>query len=121
MKVNRGERRPPTPFPKVFGLLDRQQRRYFHGKQPSVIDPSLAAGKLDCTEISVQSCPLPAGAAWLRFRGTLDCLATFDNGTLGVIDFKATEPAKDTIEQYSLQLHAYAAALTHPATGRAPP
>jgi hypothetical protein len=117
LKINRGVRRPPTPFPKVFGVLDRRQRYFFHGKQPSSVDSSLAAGRLDCTEIAVQSAPLPAGPAWLRFRGTLDCLATFDNGTVGIIDFKTTEPADDTVDLYSLQLHAYAAALRHPAAG----
>jgi len=43
---------------------------------------------------------------------------SFDDGSYGVIDFKTSNPSKDSANMYSRQLHAYAYALEHPAPGK---
>ena len=45
-------------------------------------------------------------------------MVSFDDGTYGVVDFKTSDPAKDSAWLYSRQLHAYAYALEHPASGK---
>jgi CRISPR/Cas system-associated exonuclease Cas4 (RecB family) len=43
-------------------------------------------------------------------------VVSFEDGTYGVIDFKTSNPSKESANLYSRQLHAYAYALEHPAT-----
>jgi len=43
---------------------------------------------------------------------------SFDDGSYGVIDFKTSNPSKESANMYSRQLHAYAYALEHPAPGK---
>lgn len=45
-------------------------------------------------------------------------MVRFNDSTYGVIDFKTSGPAKDSAWLYSRQLHAYAYALEHPASGK---
>ncbi len=45
-------------------------------------------------------------------------MLSFDDGSYGVIDFKTSNPSKDSANMYSRQLHAYAYALEHPAPGK---
>lgn len=47
--------------------------------------------------------------------GRFDIVVSFDDGTYGVIDFKTSNPSKDSALLYSRQLHAYAYALEHSA------
>jgi len=49
----------------------------------------------------------------------MDALAEFDDGTVGVIDFKTTNPNDDHVGRYSLQLHSYEHAVERPAIGAA--
>jgi hypothetical protein len=65
----------------------------------------------------------PSPPTWRKgtclIRGRLDALVDCDDGSKGVVDFKTTVPKPDHLATYGRQLHAYATALEHPASGRA--
>ena len=121
MKIVHGVRRPAS-IPHVFTVLDREQRRFFDGRDPTEVHPSLPHGSLLCDETTVLSAPLdvPGTDGRVRLRGILDCLAVFNDHTFGVIDFKTTEPRDKTAQLYRSQLHAYALALEHPESPQPP-
>jgi hypothetical protein len=62
-----------------------------------------------------QSIELPNHESTCYINGRFDIVISFDDGTYGVIDFKTSNPSRDSAWMYSRQLHAYAYALEHPA------
>src|SRR5215218_3568453 len=113
MMVTGARRRPQSPMPGVFTRLDRIQRNYFDGRKASEVHPSLASGRLDCSDLKIASSPLTLedSDCTLRIRGAIDALIEFDDGTYGIIDFKTSSPGDAAKAHYGLQLHAYALAL----------
>jgi hypothetical protein len=103
-------------LPKVFSAIDRAQREYFDGKPTSELSPGLPPGQLHCRDTAVRSRPIaiPNSSARVQFAGALDALAHFDDGSLGIIDFKTTSPREEHVSLYTRQLHAYALALELP-------
>jgi hypothetical protein len=109
-----GESWPDRPFPGLFSRLDRQQRSFYDGKPTSLIDPNLPAGIIRNAK-GVLSQPFEHDGVSLTIRGTLDAIAEFDDGTIGVIDFKSSIPNSYLGDRYRPQLSAYHWALTRPA------
>jgi len=61
---------------------------------------------------------LPNHISTCYINGRFDIVVSFDDGSYGVIDFKTSDPSKESAWMYSRQLHAYAYALEHPASGK---
>lgn len=112
-------RRPSTPFPKVFTLLDGQTKDHFFGLPTEEMAPSLPAGRVAVGDRSVRSTPLmvPGHDARVQLGGRIDTALTFDDGSFGIIDFKTSEPKSEHAFFYARQLHAYAVAAENPAEG----
>lgn len=122
-KVRYGVRAPGI-FPRVFGMLDRQQREWLDGKPAATLDPSLGEGVLDCRERAVKSRPLdiPGAPAQVFVSGRIDAMIRFADGAVGVVDFKTTADTAERAEAlYWPQLHAYARAFEQPASAYAQP
>ena len=113
-----GEEWPQGPFPGIFAKLDSQQRKYFTGRPTTDIDPVLPAGTLH-NGGRVQSAPVTIGNVDFTIRGNMDALIRFDDGTVGVVDFKSSTATPALGDAYRPQLAAYQWSLSHPASGDA--
>ena len=111
-----GESWPQGPFPGIFAKLDSQQRRYFTDRSTSDIDPILPPGTLH-NGGRVQSAPHTIGGVDFTIRGSMDALLRFDNGSVGVVDFKSSTASPQLGDAYRPQLAAYQWALSRPASG----
>ena len=101
-----GEVWPQGPFPGIFAKLDSQQRKYFTGRPTDDIDPSLPAGTLH-NGGRVQSAPVTIGSVDFTIRGSMDALIRFDDGSVGVVDFKSSTATPALGDAYRPQLAAY--------------
>jgi hypothetical protein len=119
-KVVLGQRRPSTPFPKVFGTIDRAMKNFYLGERAELLAPGAPAGVLGAPDRWVKSASiaLPGRAGEIVIRGRLDALVACDDGTAGVVDFKTAPPSDTHVPFYGRQLHAYTWALEEPASGR---
>jgi hypothetical protein len=115
-----GYRRPTTPFPKVFGIIDRAMKDFYRGQRAEALAPGAPAGVIGSPDRWVKSVPtcVPGCRRPIVFRGRLDAMVACDDGTTGVIDFKTALPADAHLPLYARQLHVYAWALERPAAGR---
>ena len=113
-----GEVWPQRPFPGIFAKLDSQQRKYFTGRPTDDIDPSLPAGTLH-NGGRVQSAPVTIGSVDFTIRGSMDALIRFDDGSVGVVDFKSSTATPALGDAYRPQLAAYQWSLSRPASGDA--
>jgi len=111
-----GEAWPQGPFPGIFSKLDSQQRRYFTDRSTSDVDPGLPAGTLH-NGGRVQSAPHTIGGVDFTIRGSMDALLRFDDGSVGVVDFKSSTASPQLGDAYRPQLAAYQWALSRPASG----
>jgi hypothetical protein len=120
-KVLHKDPRPRSPFPKVFGTIDRAMKAFYLGRPTEVVAPGMPAGVIEHTDRWVRSVglTLPGGSVVSEIRGSLDALVHCDDDTLAVVDFKTAEPNADHAATYSRQLHAYALALEQPCSGPA--
>ena len=120
LKVVSGFKRPPGPFPTIFGVIDSAMRARFMDQRTDTMTPDLPSGTMTYGEKWVQSAPiaLPGHTDTLTIRGKFDAVVTFDDGSYGVIDFKTSNIKATSIRLYSRQLRAYAYALEHPAPGK---
>ncbi|KAK4537358.1 hypothetical protein CDCA_CDCA12G3383 [Cyanidium caldarium] len=113
-----------TAFPEVFSKIDAAMKKEYHNQPiqevagvpshwPSgVIDCSDAVELVASTEIEVPS----RSRASVTISGKLDALVRFDNGDLGVIDFKTSgHDVEKMRDMYAAQLHSYAMALENSA------
>ena len=110
-----GEAWPQGPFPGIFAKLDSQQRRYFTDRPTADVNPSLPPGTLH-NGGRVQSAPHAIGGVDFTIRGSMDALLRFDDGSVGVVDFKSST-APQLGDAYRPQLAAYQWALSRPASG----
>jgi hypothetical protein len=119
-KIVLKQTRPASPFPKVFGVIDRAMKRSYQGKRTDLLVPGAPAGVIDRLDRWVQSAPIavPGSERALALRGRLDALVSCDDGTNGLIDFKTSAPGDAAGTRYATQLHAYALALGQPSSGR---
>jgi hypothetical protein len=119
-KVALGLRRPSSPFPKVFGIIDRAMKDFYLGKRAEALAPGAPAGAIGSPDRWVKSAPIlvPGSARPLILRGRLDAMVASDNGTAGVVEFKTAMPNDRHIPRYARQLHSYAWSLEHPVRGQ---
>jgi hypothetical protein len=118
-KVAMGHRRPSTPFPKVFGVIDRAMKDFYLGERAESVAPGAPAGVFSSPDRWVKSAPIAQSSSTrpVILRGRLDVLVTCDDGTNAVVDFKTALPSDSHVLLYGRQLHAYAWALEQPASG----
>jgi len=110
----------PGQFPLVGTFASMQEEHFHHADMPT-IDSSLRAGTITKWGEWVKSKPLQINGSDTRWRilGKYDCVSTNDDGTIGLIDCKVSDSARDSGAFYSPQLEAYAYALENPAAGKA--
>jgi hypothetical protein len=117
-KVVLGEARPRGAFPQIFNRIDRAQKAFYRraGLPPGSGFSGATVVDLDRW---VKSAPLvsTSGRSALVLRGRLDVLLGFEDGVLGIADFKTAAPKPDLTRRYSAQLHSYAWCLELPSTG----
>ena len=120
LKVVHQFNRPWAPFPRIFGQIDGLMNDFYREKLSSEISPDLPEGVIEYGEKWVESQPiaLPGYRSQCFIRGRFDSVIAFTDGSYGVIDFKTTKPSPKHVPFYSRQLHAYAYALEHPASGK---
>jgi hypothetical protein len=107
------------PFPGIFTRMGNLTSGFYQGRSTSEISPSLPAGMVSHREKWVKSQPivLPGAESHVVIRGRFDAVATFEDGSYGVIDYKTSEAKEEQVAFYSRQLSAYAYALENPAEG----
>ena len=120
LKVARQFGPPRTPFPGIFGVIDKLMNEFFNGLSSSEVDPSLPPGTVAYGESWVESEPItiPGHTSTCFLRGKFDSVIRFEDGSYGVIDFKTTNTRGHHLPLYSRQLHAYAYALENAAPGK---
>ena len=111
-----GESWPDRPFPGIFSKLDSYQTRYFTGRPTSDVDSSLPPGTLH-NGTRVRSVPLTVDGVDFVIRGSMDALIRFDDGTVGIVDYKSSTAQPGLIDAYRPQLAAYQWAVSSPETG----
>ena len=119
LKVARKQPRPRSPFPSVFGRIDRAMKEYYLGERSESVAEGTPAGVIGGGDRWVKSAPLlaPGSSGTCLIRGRVDVLIDCEDGTKGIVDFKTTVPKSDHLATYGRQLHAYAMALEHPSSG----
>ena len=111
--------RPYTPFPSIFTKIDRCIREALHDKS---CEPLLGkSGVFDTTEKTIKSAPIQVGDHAIVLSGKMDIRVNFDDGTVGVIDAKTSDPKDSYMPIYDRQLHAYRAILEYPKEGSPSP
>lgn len=113
--------RPRSPFPRVFGTIDRAMKDFYVGRRFADLGQGAPAGVIESPDRWLKSRAIwvPGCQDPLVIRGRADALVSCDDGTVGVIDFKTAEAKDPHLTAYGRQLQAYAAAIEHPAVGRA--
>lgn len=103
---------PRLPFPGVFSRIHEAIEDRFAGRCPTELDASLPTGRCVHGELHVASAPLATAAGvQVAFRGRVDHLLAFDDGTWGVVDYKTVVLTAAQRRMYNRQLHAYAWSL----------
>ncbi|MFC2034573.1 PD-(D/E)XK nuclease family protein [Chloroflexota bacterium] len=120
MKVVHGIAQPSTPLPSIFSKIAGLLKNHYDGKHTGELHVNLPPGIVSHGEKGVrsQTIKLPNRKSTCYINGRFDIVVSFEDGTYGVIDFKTSNPSKDSARMYSRQLHAYAYALEHPALGK---
>ena len=120
LKIARRQPRPRSPFPSVFGRIDRAMKDHYLGQRAETLADGMPAGVIGSGDRWVKSAPLlpPGSSGTCMIRGRVDVLIDCDDGTKGIVDFKTTVPKADHLTTYGRQLQAYAMALEHPSSGR---
>jgi CRISPR/Cas system-associated exonuclease Cas4 (RecB family) len=108
---------PSIPLPSVFSQIASLLKNHYDGKHTRELHVVLPPGIVTHGEKWVRSLPikLPNHESTCYINGRFDIVVSFEDGTYGIIDFKTSNPSKDSAWLYSRQLHAYAYALEHPA------
>lgn len=113
-------KRPRTPFPAIFSQIDSAMKAHL-AEGSHVLDPTLPPLRIVAQGRRVVSRPIqiPGSDIDLVIRGSYDSLVSFEDGVLGVVDWKTTRVRPDLVEKYGRSLHAYAYAIEHPAVDAA--
>lgn len=119
LKMVEGIAQPSIPLPSIFSKIAGLLKNHFDGKHTSELHLALPPGTISHGEkrVTSQIIRLPSHEATCYINGRFDIVVSFEDGTYGVIDFKTGNPSRESANMYSRQLHAYAYALEHPATG----
>ena len=116
-KLRDGLRQPSIPLPSVFNQIHNSARLFFDGQRTELAGCGLPPGTFQHGEKWIESQPVKFAdlEVSLFFKGRIDMAVEFDDGSLGLIDFKTISPKDAHSERYRWQLHAYVHALEHPA------
>lgn len=106
-------RRPRLNMPNVLSEIDGIMKGSLEGKKLSELDPNLPAARVIMADTWVQSKPIVVGDLELIIRGKIDAALDFEDGTYGVVDYKASSKMSSNMLAYTNQLQAYAYALTY--------
>jgi len=119
LKVKHGISQPSIPIPGIFSVIAGLQKNYYSDMRTEKFCPDLPPGIVTYGEKRVRSKAIkPAGCnSACYISGRFDIVATLDNGSYAVLDFKTGNPAEEKTNLYSRQLHAYTVALENPAEG----
>jgi hypothetical protein len=111
-KYKHGIRRPRMNMPKVVGDIDGVMKGCLENKNLKELDPLLPNAKIVHSDAWVQSKPLVIEDQFeFIIRGKIDAALQFEDGTFGVIDYKASNNIGGKMQFYTRQLQAYAYAL----------
>lgn len=118
LKVVHNLPQPSMPLPSIFSKIASLLKNHYDGKQTNELHVALPPGIVSHSEKNVKSkvIKLPNHKATCFISGRFDIIASFEDGTYGVIDFKTGSPNSESAHLYSRQLHAYAYALENPDT-----
>ena len=119
LKVKHGISQPSIPIPGIFSIIASLQKDYYSDMRTEDFCPNLPPGVVTHGEKWVRSKPISLEGCKSTFfiNGRFDVVATFDDGSYGVLDFKTGNPNEEKTNLYSRQLHSYALALENPAEG----
>jgi hypothetical protein len=106
-------RRPRMNMPQVMEEIDGAMKGSLDGEKLSELDPSLPAARVILSDTWVQSKPVAVGELELIVRGKIDAALEFEDGTYGVVDYKASNKTGQDMRAYTRQLQAYAYAMSH--------
>jgi len=120
LKMVHGIAQPSMPLPSIFSKIAGLLKNHYDSKRTSELHVDLPPGIVSHGEkyVRSQTIKLPNHKSTCYINGRFDIVVSFDDGTYGVIDFKTSNPSTDSARMYSRQLHAYAYALEHPASGK---
>ena len=116
-KVGNGITQPSIPLPSIFSKIAGLLKDHYDGKPTNELHVDLPSGVVSHGEkwVRSQNIKLSNHESTCYINGRFDIVLSFDDGSYGIIDFKTSNPSKDSANMYSRQLHAYAYALEHPA------
>lgn len=119
LNVKHGISQPSIPIPGVFTVISGLQKDYYSEMRTEKFCPDLPPGIVTYGEKRVKSKPveLDGCKSSCYISGRFDIVASLDNGTYAVMDFKTGKPDDEKTKMYSRQLHAYTLALENPAEG----
>jgi hypothetical protein len=101
--------RPYSAFPSVFTEMDKLMRAHYHERTDVLLD---RPGYLSTKALRKKSQPINL----FGFSGEVDCLAFFDDGTIGIFDYKVSSSASHSL-MYCRQLGAYRYIFENPLSG----
>ena len=119
LKVKHGISQPSIPIPGVFSIIASLQKNYYSNMRTEKFCPDLPPGIVSYGEKRVKSKPIQLTGcdSTCYISGRFDIVATLDDRSYAVLDFKTGNPAEEKTNLYSRQLHAYTVALENPAGG----
>ena len=119
LKVKHGIPQPSIPIPGVFSIIASLQKNHYAGQRTENFCPGLPPGTVTLGEKRVRSSQISFEglASTCHISGRFDIIASLDDGTYAVIDFKTGNPNEGKAAMYGRQLHAYTLALENPAPG----
>lgn len=117
LKVKHGISQPSIPIPGIFSVIAALQKNYYSNMRTEKFCPDLPPGVVTYGEKRVKSKPiqLPGCDSSFYISGRFDIVATLNDDSYAVLDFKTGNPAEEKTNLYSRQLHAYTIALENPA------
>lgn len=107
--------RPKQYMSGIFIKIDNLMTQYFDNQPVSLISKDLKEGIITLGQARVQSKPIPCKDfdCEIVLSGRVDSLMQFSDGTMGILDFKTSEPYQGGIEIYFNQLMSYLVTLEH--------
>jgi hypothetical protein len=113
---HRAELPPPgAPYPEVTRVADESMKMAFLGMDVSWLD--IPGTVRPDKKTWVLSSPYEANGGQIEIGGFADAIVDLNDGTVGVIDYKMTNPKPSTADRYQTQLNAYAYAMENPIEG----
>ena len=119
LKVKHGNSQPSIPIPGIFSIIGSLQKNHYAWQRTENFCPNLPPGTVTLGEKRVRSSQIVFDglASTCHISGRFDIIASLDDGSYAVMDFKTGNPSEGKTALYSRQLHAYSLALENPAPG----